>query len=71
MNQKFEQKIYDGNVNVNLTKENVIQIESRIAVNVDASIKNIIYVKKIMCGTLLHVVVKMENIQQVLLMMIQ
>ena len=35
--------------------ENVIQIKSGITVNVDASAKNIIYVKKIIFGILLHV----------------
>ena len=32
----------------------------------DVSVKNVMYVKKIMIGILLHVVVKMENIEQVL-----
>ena len=43
-------------------EENVIQIKSGITINVDASVKNIIYVKKIIFGTLLHVVAKMVNI---------
>ena len=30
--------------------------------NVDVSVKNVMYVKKIMFGILLHVIVKMENI---------
>ena len=47
MNQKFQQKICHVNVNVNLMEEIVIQIKSGIAINVDASVKNIIYVKKI------------------------
>ena len=42
--------------------ENVIQIKSEIMINVDASVKNIIYMKKIIFGTLLHVVAKMVNI---------
>ena len=42
--------------------ESVIQIKSRIAINVDASTKNITYVKKIIFGILLHVVAKMVNI---------
>ena len=46
MNQKFEQNIYHANVNVNLMEENVIQIKSGITINVDASVKNFIYVKK-------------------------
>ena len=33
-----------------------------IMINVDVSVKNVIYVKKIMFGILLHVIVKMENI---------
>ena len=43
-------------------KENVIQIKSGIIINVDACAKNIIYVKKIIFGILLHVVAKMVNI---------
>ena len=43
-------------------KENVIQIKSGKIINVDASVKNIIYVKKIIFGILIHVVVKMVNI---------
>ena len=54
--------IYHANVNVNLIEENLIQIKSGIMINVDVSVKNIIYVKKIISGILLHTVVKMENI---------
>ena len=43
-------------------EENVIQINGGITINVDASVKNIIYVKKIILGILLHIVVKTENI---------
>ena len=43
-------------------KENVIQIKSGKIINVDASVKNIIYVKKIIFGILIHTVVKMVNI---------
>ena len=43
-------------------EENVIQIKSGITISVDVSVKNIIYVKKIVFGILLHVVVKMVNI---------
>ena len=50
------------NVNLSLMEQNVIQINSGITINVDVSIKNIIYVKKIMFGIRLHVVVTMENI---------
>ena len=50
------------NVNVNLMEENVIQINGGIMINVDVSVKNIIYVKKIIFGILIHVIAKMENI---------
>ena len=43
-------------------EENVIQIKSGITINVDASSKNIVYVKKIAFGILLHVVAKMISI---------
>ena len=43
-------------------KENVIQINVALMINVDVSVKKVIYVKKVMFGTLLHVIVKMENI---------
>ena len=42
--------------------QNVIQINVGITINVDMSVKNVIYVKNIMFGILLHVMVKMENI---------
>ena len=50
------------NVNVNSMKQNVIQINGGITINVDVSVKNFIYVKKIMFGILLHVIGKMEKI---------
>ena len=50
------------NINVNLMEENVIQINGGIMINVDVSVKNIIYMKKIIFGTLIHVIAKMENI---------
>ena len=43
-------------------KENVIQNNGGISINVDASAKRIIYVKKIISGNLLHIVAKMDNI---------
>ena len=43
-------------------EQNVSQINGGITINVDVSVKNIMYVKKIMFGNLLHVIVKMENI---------
>ena len=54
--------MYYVNVNVNVIEENVIQIKSGIMINVDASAKNIIYVKKNIFGILLHVVAKMVKI---------
>ena len=56
------------NVNVNLIEQNVVQINGGITINVHASVKIIIYVKKDMLGILVHVIVNMENIQQVLWM---
>ena len=47
-------------------EENVSQINGGIMINVDVIVKNVMYVKKIMFGVLLHVIVKMENILQVL-----
>ena len=49
-------------VNVNLMEEIVTRINGGIMINVDVSVKNVMYVKKIMFGILLHVIVKMENI---------
>ena len=43
-------------------KFNVIQINGRTTINVDVNVKNVMYVKKIMFGILLHVIVKMENV---------
>ena len=60
---KILTKDIHANENVNLMKENVIQIKSGIMINVDVSEKNIIYVTKITLGILLHI--------QVLLMIIQ
>ena len=43
-------------------EQNVIQINGGITINVDVSVKNIIYVKKNMFGILVHVFIKMEKI---------
>ena len=43
-------------------EENVIQMNDPIMINVDVSAKNVMYVKKIMFGILLHVIMKMKNI---------
>ena len=42
--------------------KNVIQINGGITMNVDVSVKNIMYVKKIICGIFLHLVEKIRNI---------
>ena len=55
-------KTYHGNANVNLMEENIIQINGGVTINVDVSVKNVMYLKNIIFGILLHVVVKMENI---------
>ena len=54
--------MYYVNLNVNLMKENLIQIKSKITINIDANVKNIIYVKKIIFGILRYVVAKLVNI---------
>ena len=43
-------------------EENIIQINGGITINVDVNVKIVMYVKKIIFGILLHVIVKMENI---------
>ena len=54
MNRKLSQSIYNANVNVNLMKKNIIQISGEIMINVNANIKNVIYVKKNMFEILLQ-----------------
>ena len=54
--------MYHANVNVDLIEKKLIQINGGITINVDVSVKNFMYAKKITFGILLHVVVKMENI---------
>ena len=43
-------------------EENIIQINDGTMANVDVSVKNIIYVKKIISAILIYVVVKMKHI---------
>ena len=45
-------------------EENAIQVNGGITMNVDVSVKKIIYVKKTMFEILLHVIVKMGNISK-------
>ena len=47
-------------------EENVIKINGGIRINADMSVKKFMYVKMIMFGILVNVLVKRENIQQVL-----
>ena len=54
------------NLNVNLMKQNVIQIIGRIMINVDVNVKGIIYVMKLLLKTLVHVFEKTEYIYPVL-----
>ena len=53
---------------MDLMDKNVIQINGGIMINVDVSVKNVMYVMKNMFRILLHVVAKMENIYQALSM---
>ena len=62
MNQKNYQRVFHVNVNVDLMEKIVIQTNGRRTINVDVSVKNIIRVKEIMFGILVHAVVKMEII---------
>ena len=62
MIQKYKQSIYSVNVNVNLMEGNLIPINGGIVINLDVSVKNIIYEKKIIFGILLHIIAEMENI---------
>ena len=52
-------------------EQNVIQFNDGITTNVELTIKSIIYAKKNVFGILVHVIVKGENIQQVLWMIQQ
>ena len=42
--------------------KNIIQINVGITINLDLSVKKMIYVKKIIFGILLHVILKTQNI---------
>ena len=54
--------MYHANVNVNLKGKTVVQINGGITINIDVSIKNVMYMKNIIFGILLNKVVKMDNI---------
>ena len=61
--------MFHANVNLDLMEKSVIQIIGGITINVDVNVKKLMYVKKIKFGILLHVIVKIENIWQVLWML--
>ena len=58
MNLKIEQKIYRANVNA------VLMENGGIMINVYVSLKNVIYVKNIIFGILIHLVVKWKIFSQ-------
>ena len=58
--------MYHANVKVNLKGKTVVQINGGITINIDVSIKNVMYMKNIIFGILLNKVVKMDNIWKVL-----
>ena len=47
-------------------EQNVIQINGGITLNVDEIVKKLMYVKKIMFGILLYVILKIQNMKQAL-----
>ena len=49
MNRKREQSIYHANVNLDLMRKNVIQINGRIMINVYVSLRKVMYVCLEMC----------------------
>ena len=40
MNKKHKQNLYFANVNLNLMEQNIIQVKSRITINVNVSAKS-------------------------------
>ena len=54
------------NVNVNLTEQSVIQINSWITISVDVTAKKFMYMTKNMFGILLNIIARIGNIYQVL-----
>ena len=54
--------IYHENGKVDLMEETIIQMNGGTMINVDVSVKNVMYGKNIMFGIFLHVIVKMESI---------
>ena len=68
MNQKNKQSKYYTNVNVGLMVKNVTRIDAGITVTVEVSVTNVMHVEKVKFRILLQVIVKMENILQILWM---
>ena len=54
--------MYLANANVHLMKENVTQINGGFMINIYVNVENVMHVKSIIFGMLLHGVVKMKNI---------
>ena len=50
------------NINADLMEENVNQISGEITINVDVSVKRLMYLKKNMFEILVNVFLKIENI---------
>ena len=68
MNHKNKQSKYYTNVNVGLMVKNVTRIDAGITVTVEVSVTNVMHVEKVKFRILLQVIVKMENILQILWM---
>ena len=62
MNQKHYEIIFHANINVNLTEQNVIQIDGGITISVNLCVKKHHISKKVMFRILVQVIVKMEII---------
>ena len=54
--------MYHENINVDSMEENIIQVNGEIKINVGVSVKNVINVKQIIFGILVHTVVNTGNI---------
>ena len=54
--------MYNANRKVDLMGKNEIHINGGIIMNIDVSLKNVMYVKKIIFGILQHIVAKIKNI---------
>ena len=50
------------NIEVDFMEKIAIQVNGGIMINVDVSVKNLMYLKNITFGIFLHLIAKMENI---------